>query len=166
VDVNKLSPGQRIMALAGGLLFIDLWMSWYGIDTGKLPGAARTFLTGVDTTATAWQAFSFIDIVLAVTAVVAVGGAVMVASGRRLDLPVSPTLAALGLGALSTFLVFIRFIWQPGDNVPDKYISVEWGAYVGFLLCLGIVYGAWRAMSETTEPMAAAPPPPAATPAV
>lgn len=161
MDVNKVGMGTRIAGITGALLFIDLWMSWFGVNLDKL-GADAKFLANVDTTATAWQAFSLIDIIIAITALVAVAAFVRAAGGMRLELPVSLTTLAAGLGALSTLLILYRIVDNPGD-APNSQITVEWGTWLGLLLAIGLTYGAWRAVSEeTTAPTAA--PPPATTP--
>lgn len=164
MDVNKVSPGQRIAAIAGALLFIDLWMSWYSVNVPKGLGKFVD-LAGVDTTATAWQAFSWTDIFVAITALVAIAGAVMAASSTTNPLPISWSQLTAGLGAVITLLVLYRIINQPG---PNKEINVEWGAYVGLVLVAGVAYGGWRAMSEegTTARPAAPPPPAPAAPTV
>jgi hypothetical protein len=160
MDVNKVGQGKRIAGIAGALLFIDLWMSWFGVNLDKLGDAAK-YLTNVDTTATAWQAFSLIDIIIAVTALVALAAFVMAATDTRVELPFSLTSAAAGLGALSTLLILYRIIDNPGD-APNSQITVEWGCWIGLLLAAALTYGAWRAVGEetTTTPTAAAPPPP------
>src|SRR3954467_6634458 len=87
MDANKVSQGQRIAAIAGVLLFVDLWMSWYSVNIpGNLGKIAD--LNGIDTTATAWQAFSWTDLLMAITAVVAIAGAVMAANSMTNPLPI------------------------------------------------------------------------------
>jgi hypothetical protein len=147
MDVNKLSPGQRIAAAAGVLLFIDLFLDWYSAGAG-----------GYTATADAWLAFSWIDIVLAATAVIAVGVAVQ-AMGL-VNIPVRLSSILLPLAVVATLLVLYRLINQPG---PNQYISNEFGAYLGFLLSAAVAYGAFRAQGESTPTTTttAAPPPPA-----
>ena len=162
MDVNKVSPGQRIAAIAGALLFIDLWMSWYSVN---IPGNLGKFadISGIDTTATAWQAFSWTDIFLAITALVAIAGAVMAANSIANPLPIGWAQLTAGLGGVFTLVTLYRIVNQPG---PNKLINVEWGAYVGLILVATVAYGGWRAVNEeTTTPAAAAPPPPPPAPA-
>jgi hypothetical protein len=159
MDVNKVSPGQRIAAIAGGLLFIDLWMSWYSVN---IPSGAQSFFSGVDTSISAWQTYTWVDILLAVLAIVAVAGAVMAANSSTWPLPIGWAELTAGFGAVMTVVVLFRtLINQPGPS--NKLVNNEWGAYVGILLLLALVYGAWRAMNEAGSPAtrAAAPPPPA-----
>lgn len=163
MDFSKVGQGQRIAAIAGALLLIDLWMSWYSIDIGNIPGATQALVdaSGIDTSATAWQAFSYTDLLLAITAVIAVASAVVPASGAKLQLPVSLSTLTTGLGGVMTLLVLYRIINQPGQN--DR-ISVEWGAYLGLLLVAAVAYGGMRSQGDpapTTPTTTSAPPPPA-----
>ena len=143
MDVKKLSTGQRIAGVAGLLLFIDLWMSWYGFG-------------GTSVTASAWQAFGFTDILLAITAIVAMGLAVTTARDMHLALPVKLSSAAAGLGGLMTVIVLYRIVNQPG---PNNVITVQWGAYAGLILVALVAYGGVRSMGE--EPASTIAPTPA-----
>ena len=133
MDVNRVSHGQRIAAIAGGLLFIDLWMHWYSAK-------------GVDVSVSAWQAFSYTDILLAITALVAMGAAAATASGTALPVRLTPIIAPLA--GVMTLLVLYRIVNQPG---PNNVINVEWGAYLGFILVAVVAYGGMRAAGETED---------------
>ena len=169
MDFSKLRTGELIAGICGVLLLIVMFFSWYGIG-----GAAGNILSAanVDTTVNAWKAFDFIDLVLFVTALVAIGAAVLAASGRSVALPVAASVVVTVLGIIVALLVLYRIINQPG---PNDVVDVKFGAYLGFLLCLGIAAGGFLSMAdEGTTPggagrttAAAAPPqsaPPAAAP--
>jgi hypothetical protein len=137
-----------IAGISGVALFIIMFFSWFGapeaeivtpaggieIDLGEVPGA--------DTTANAWQSFDFIDIVLLVTIIVAVGLAVMSAAGSSVNLPVAASALTAGLGILATLLVLYRIIDPPSD--ADR----EFGVFLGLIACAGIAVGGWMAMQE------------------
>jgi hypothetical protein len=180
MDISKLRTGEKIAAVAGILLLIDMFLSWYGIGgaLGGSLGADVAKAAGVDTTANAWQSFDFIDLLLFVLVVVAIGQAALTASGRSVALPVAASVVVTALGVLMTLLVFYRLINEPG---PDKYIDIKFGAYLGFLLCAAIAAGGFLSMqdegtsfsqaaaqvqggSTATTTGTAAPPPPATTP--
>jgi hypothetical protein len=141
VDLDRLSRGEKIAGAAAVLLFIDMFLSWYSANiSGALSAAANRF--GVDTSATAWQAFSTTDILLLITIIAAlamVGTRVM---ARTVNLPVSLPLVVAALGALMTLLVLWRIINQPG---PNDFINVEYGAYIGLILIAALTYGAVEA---------------------
>src|SRR4051794_23948280 len=135
-------------------------MSWYSINIpGNLGKLAD--LSGVDTTASAWQAFSWTDIFLAILAVVAIAGAVMAANRTTNPAPVTMAQITAGIGVIMTLLVFYRILNQPG---PNKLVNVEWGAYLGLVLTAVVTYGGWRATSEVDAAPVAAPPPAAPPP--
>jgi hypothetical protein len=138
VDVNRLSRGERIAGAAAVLLFIDMFLSWYSANiSGALSAAASRF--NVDTSVSAWQAFSTTDILLLITIVVALAMVGTRAMGRAVNLPVSLPLVVAALGALMTLLVLWRIINQPG---PNDFINVEYGAYIGLILIAALTYGA------------------------
>jgi hypothetical protein len=160
MDFSKLRTGELIAGVCGVLLLIVMFFAWYGIG-----GAQGTILSAadVDTNFNAWQAFDFIDLVLFVTAIVAIGAAVLAASGRSVALPVAASVVVTVLGIIVALLVLYRIINQPGDNA---IIEVKFGAYLGFLVCLGIAVGGFLAMADegTTAPGATAQAPPPAQP--
>jgi hypothetical protein len=165
MDFSKLRTGELIAGVCGVLLLIVMFFSWYGIGgaAGSILGAAN-----IDTTVNAWKAFDFIDLVLFVTALVAIGAAVLAASGRSVALPVAASVIVTVLGIIVTLLVLYRIINQPG---PNDVVDVKFGAYLGFLLCLGIAGGGFLAMADegatpggVGRTGAAAPPPQPAPP--
>jgi hypothetical protein len=148
MDVNKLSPGQRIAAAAGVLLFIDLFLNWYSAGAG-----------GFTVTASAWDAFDWVDILLAATAIVAIG--VGAQAMGLLKIPVALTQILLPLAGIATLLVLYRLINQPG---PNEIVNNEFASYLGLVLTAAVAYGALRAQGEPTPVVTttAAPPPPPA----
>jgi hypothetical protein len=130
---TSLSRGQQIAGAAAAVLLIDMFLSWYGLDLGPLEGVAG----GLDTTASAWQAFDFIDLLLLLT--VLATGAWVGAAATNNELAGQLKLAATGLGALCTLLVLYRIVNQPG---PNDVIQVKYGVFVGLLACAAITYGA------------------------
>lgn len=142
MDFSKLRTGELIAAVSGVLLIIVMFFSWYGIGgaAGSILGAAN-----IDTTVNAWKAFDFIDILLFITALVAIGAAVLAASGRSVALPVAASVVVTVLGIIVALLVLYRIINQPG---PNDVIDVKFGAYLGFLTCLGIAIGGFLSMAD------------------
>ena len=79
--------------------------------------------------ATAWQAFSVTDIVLAAAAVVALSVAVCVLFRISVSYPVAGSSVATGFGFVSVVLIVIRMIDPPGAGDP----SLEFGAWLGLV---------------------------------
>ena len=140
MDLTKLTQGQKIAAGSAVLLFIVMFFSWFGLSNDQ--GAQVLSSAGFDTTANAWQSFDFIDLVLLATIVVAVGAAVLVASGSAVNLPVPPGVLTTLLGGLSTLLILYRILDPPGDA------SRKFGVFLGLILAGAITYGGWRTMEE------------------
>jgi hypothetical protein len=129
---SSLSRGKQIAGAAAAVLFIDMFLSWYGVDLGPLSSVAG----GIDTTATAWQAFDWIDLLLLLT-VIATGGWVA-GSATGNEAAAQLKTVALGLAALCTLLVLYRIVNQPG---PNDLITVKYGVFVGLIACGAIAYG-------------------------
>ena len=147
MDTKRLRTGELIAAIAALLLFIVMFLNWFGapeVDTGvpglDVEGSAEA--AGVDTSLNAWESFGFIDIVLLVTILVAIGLAVASATGRTVSLPVAASALTAGLGILSTLLILYRILDTPFEL--DREIFV----FVGLVLAAAIAFGGWRAMQE------------------
>ena len=140
MDVTRLSQGQKIAAGSAIVLFIVMFFSWFGAPDSELTRFAEA--AGVDTSANAWQSFDFIDLILLLTVIVAVGGAALIASGNAANLPVPASTVTAALGAFSTLLVLYRIIDPPSDA------SRKFGVFLGLILAGAIAYGGWRAMEE------------------
>jgi hypothetical protein len=146
MDVAGLRRGELIAAVSGLALFIIMFLSWFG-GSIEVEGVGEVDLglaeaVGVDTTFNAWQSFDFIDIVLLVTVIVAVGLAVMAAAGSSVNLPVAAGALTAGLGLLSTLLILYRIIDPPFGA------GREYGVYLGLIAAAGVTIGGWLAMQE------------------
>jgi hypothetical protein len=140
MDLNKLTQGQKIAAGSAIALFIVMFFSWFGAPDNEVSDAFRS--AGFDTSANAWQSFDFIDLILLLTVVVAVGAAAIVASGSAVKLPVPPGVLTTLLGGLSTLLVLYRILDPPGS------LDRKFGVFLGLILAGAITYGGWRTMEE------------------
>jgi hypothetical protein len=148
MDFTRLTQGEKIAGVSGIALFLIMFIfSWYGVevDGQSVP----------DTGANAWEAFSFIDIVLFVTVVAAIGLVLISASQTEVGLPVAASAVVTGLGILSVILVFYRIIDTPGDvstasALLQQTVDVtrKIGVWLGLIAAVGVAYGGWRAMQE------------------
>lgn len=150
MDTNRLRQGELIAAGSAVLLFIVMFVfTWFSLG-GAEGDAAEAY--GFDTGVNAWQSFSWIDIVLFITILAAVGLAVLSASAQSDNLPVAPSAAVTVLGGLSVLLILFRIISPPGTgDVPagvDIDISRGIGVFLGLILAAGIAAGGWMAMQE------------------
>ena len=136
----------RQLATAGALLlFVSLFLGWYGVDLGaerveeteRLSDAALSGgrLTG-------WEAFSSIDILLAVAAVA--GGAAGLLPVLRGGGRLTPWASGFATGAagLASLVILYRLVDEPG---PDGVMSLSAGIFVGLAGALLMTYGSGRA---------------------
>ena len=166
MDTSKLSLGEQIAAVSGIALIIVLFLPWYGAEVSA--GALNISASG---SASAWEAFGFVDILLFLIALVAIGVPVArMTDSLPEDLPAATiVLAAGGLGVL---LVLWRIIDLPTPDISSiGSVSVDFkrkiGVFLGLIATAGIAYGGWRAMEESpvsSTPSASAPPPPPPAP--
>lgn len=148
MDTGRISRGEMIAAISALVLLIVMFIfDWFSVDVGS---GALGF--SVDTGANAWQAFGFIDIVLFITILVAIGGALMAANASDLDSPVAISAITCVMGILSVVLILYRIIDPPGGgDIPsglDIGINRDIGVFLGLIAAGGIAYGGWQAMQE------------------
>ena len=156
MDTSRLSVGDQIAAVSGAVLLVALFLPWYGLEV-NVPGLAGSG------SASAWEALGFIDILLFLVAVVAIGVPVAKATGSLPD-DVPGPLLVLAAGGLAVLLVLFRLIDMP---TPDGGIGLDFsrkfGIFLGLVAAVGVAYGGWRANEEApaaSTPAAAPPPPP------
>jgi len=150
MDTTKIRFGEAVAAGSALLLFIIMFLPWYGYSVKGTAGL------GISASAnrSAWQAYSFIDIILFVTIIAAVGMAVLSMSQRSTALPVSASVAVTILGGLSVLLILFRIVSKPdycrgGVCASDVLnTSLKYGIFLGLIAAGGIAAGAFLAMRE------------------
>jgi uncharacterized membrane protein len=155
--MRRLRDGEWIAGAGAVALLASMFLHWYGAAI-ELPER----ITGPDTVvelrgaeATAWQAFGVLDVVLVLLALVPLGLVFMQATRRSPAIPVALSVLTTLAGALAALLILYRIVNQPGAN---DVVSVEAGAWAGFVAALVIAVGGWRSMR--VEPIPGAPMPP------
>jgi hypothetical protein len=166
VDTSKLSLGEQIAAVSGIVLLIVLFLPWYGVDVST-PIAN----VSASDSATAWQAFDFVDILLFLIALVAIAVPVArMTDSMPEDVPGAMLIVAAG--GLGVLLVLWRIIDLPTPDISSiGSVKVDFsrkiGVFLGLIATAGVAYGGWRAMEESpvSSTPAASPPPPPPPPA-
>jgi uncharacterized membrane protein YhaH (DUF805 family) len=143
--MDRLSTGEKIAGGSAVLLFIFMLLDWFTVEVSSGDG-----LFSVSDGGSAWASFSYTDLFLMMTILVAVAVAVIRLSDALVEPPVSLNAVAAVLGGVSTLLILYRIIDPPFDTggVPGVDISPAIGAFLGLIAAAGITYGAYRAMQE------------------
>ncbi len=151
VDTSRISFGEMVAGVSGLALFIIMiFFSWFGYDVGT--GVEGL---GVDTPGlTAFEWMSFLDIILLLICLVAVGLAAARAAGSIPQLPYPPGLIVAVAGALAVLIILFRLL-VPGDGpIPGDLGSLsidatrEIGVFLGLIAAAGIAFGGYTAMNE------------------
>jgi hypothetical protein len=153
VDFTYLSRGEKIAGIAGVLLILIMFIfDWFGLGVG---GAAGQFASNLgvphEVTGNAWDAYGFTDIVLFITALAAIGLALLAASDAEVGLPVALSAIVTALGILSLILVVISIISPPDFGVPDTTgldHSRKIGVWLGLIAVAAVTVGGYLAMQE------------------
>jgi hypothetical protein len=146
MDLTRLTQGEKIAAVSGiALILIMFIFKWFGLKVGV------TGFGSVEGSRNAWGSYGFIDIVLFITVVAAVGLAAIKASEAEAGLPVAASAIVAGLGALSVVLIIISIISPPdfgAGDISGVDHTRKIGVWLGLIAAIGIAYGGWRAMQE------------------
>jgi hypothetical protein len=121
MDLNRTSSGQRIAGIAGVLLFIFLFLPWFGEGGLDLSG---------------WEGQTTTDIYLLITALVAIGAAFAGPSGLLV-----PGLTLNGSAALLGGVATILLLWLGLFDGENR----EYGIYLSLLATLAITVGSYMA---------------------
>jgi len=150
MDFVVLNRGEKIAGVAGVLLILIMFIfDWYSI---KVAG-----LSVPNSGANAWKAYDFIDIILFITALAAIGLALLAASDYEPGLPVAGSAVVCALGVLSVVLILFRIIDKPGGDVgavssafggPEVSVSLSIGVFLGLIAAAGIAVGGYLGMQE------------------
>lgn len=121
--------GELVGAVSGLGLLVSSFLPWYSAG-------------GED--ATAWQAFSVVDIVLAAAAVAALSVAIVVLARLSVSYPVAGSAVTALLGGIALICVVFRLIDPPGSGDVGREI----GLWLGLLATAGVAWGGYLGMQE------------------
>jgi hypothetical protein len=150
---GALAAEQRLAGAAAFGLFITMFLPWYTRSTTAVVGGK---LSPVDTTLTAWKAFSFVEAAILLVAVGVLG--LLFARGERkaFHLPGGDGLVVLAAGAWVALLVFYRLLDnKTGSTTEFQRVDygVSWGIFVTLLCGVALAYTGQRIrQARLTEP--------------
>ena len=131
--MSKLRPADIVAGVGGLALLIALFLPWYD-------------------DLSAWQAFSVVDILLALAALLAVAlpDVTALASG-----PAKPVAFAV-LSSVGSILALLLVLWRLVD-APADHLGLRYGAWIGLAAALTMLGGCWGAMRDERTPGATPP---------
>jgi hypothetical protein len=146
MDADRLSTGEKIAGASAVLLFIFMFFDWFKVEV-----SGGSFVGG-SLGGNAWEWFTWIDLLMLLTIVVAVAVAVIRLTDAVFEPPFSLNAAVTILGGLCVLFILYRIIDPPGGSESFGGVSVDVGlqigVFLGLLAAAGITYGGYRAMQE------------------
>jgi hypothetical protein len=137
---QKMGLGEKIILIAGPLLFIDGFLDWYSIDFGTLFGESLGSVSR-----SGWQSPGAIWSILAVLLGLGMSGLVAAVRFGNVKMPEMPQGVTwgrllLGMGAASVLFIVIKFINE------SSYLA--YGFYIGAILCIALAVGGFLTYQE------------------
>ena len=125
---STLASGELVAAVSGLGLLVVSFLPWYSAG-------------GQD--ATAWQAFSVVDLFIAAAAAAGLSVGLVVLFRLSVSYPMAGASVAALFGAIAVVLIVWRLIDPPADG-----LDVEVGAWLGLIAAAGVTVGGYLGMQE------------------
>jgi hypothetical protein len=153
-DFNKVGRGE-LLAGAGGIALIVFMLAvhWYGVKTTGIFGERGGLETVEGFPRDAFEAFTFLDLYLLITAAAAIGLPLVRASEFTVPPRIPVNLIVAGLGFVAVVLIVVRLIDPPDlartvDGVqvrasddPAYEVVRKVGPWLGLVAAAGIAVG-------------------------
>ena len=152
MDLNKLSPGDKVIGVSGLLLFVFAFLPWYGLGSYSRNGWNYLFLGVVPV---------LLGLLMVATVVLT-----QLTDTKLPELPLPIATILLIAGGLAALLVLLRLLFgdsydlglgQLGDTLginSEVDLDRKFGLFLSFLAALGLVGGAFLKSKEAVEPAA------------
>lgn len=174
---EKTTTGRLVSAIAGIVLIISLFLTWYGAPDIVNQFAAQA---GVDTGANAFSSTDIAGLYLLVVGVIAIIPAALDIFDLEIELPVAPGMVILVAGAIGVLWILLRIVDKPG--AAGVSVSLGIGIWIGLIAAAAVTaggflqrqdedsgyeavdYGTVPAAAQPTAPPQGYPPQPGAVP--
>lgn len=147
MDLKRLSSGEKIAATSAALLFVFMFLDWFG---SRNSGELQLFSIG----RTPWEALDYIPIVLVIAIIAALGAVVLKLTRAGGGPPLANVLVAI-LGIASALLIFFRIVNPPSFGSFQETWgtftiegTVQLPAFLALLAAVGIAVGGYWAMRK------------------
>lgn len=161
MNPRRLRIGEWITGIAGVALLAVMFLAWYDVDHEEAfqePSASGIRI--VSGSASAWEAFSVLDVLLAICAVMAIAVAVMAALHNAPAVSLAIASLLLTFGTITTVALLVRALFVPelsveGITVPDEGVTRAIGLWLGLGLSALVTAGALASMRDERFPRGA-----------
>jgi Na+-transporting NADH:ubiquinone oxidoreductase subunit NqrB len=120
--------GELVAALGGLGLLVASFLPWYSAGGEN---------------ATAWQAFSVVDLFIAAAAIAGLAVGMVVLFRLSVSYPIAGCAVATLFGAIALVLILNRLMNPPGEG-----LDLEFGAWLGLVCAAGITVGGYLGMQD------------------
>ena len=134
MKLERIRPVDAMIGFWGLALLVFLFLDWYTAPAGGVSG---------------WGAFSVLDKLLALIAVLSILTPVVTAANARPAWPVAMNVITTALSFLIAFFLIYRLFDQPG---LDRDVAVDAGAWLGSFALLGIFISSALAQHDERAP--------------
>jgi hypothetical protein len=136
--LSELTHGAKVVLGAAIAFLIVSFLSWFEVDLGPLGEAGENM----------WHGVGFLAGLLVIALIV--WQAIRLAN-IQFEIGVGPAMVTTALAALLLIFTFIRFIDKPGGDLASSVVDRTIWAWLGLILALVIVGGAWMNMQASGE---------------
>jgi hypothetical protein len=148
-DISRLRRADQIVGAGAVAFFIILFLfKWYGVSSNV--GAVSGL--NLNVSRSGWDTFTNSRWIWIITIIVGLGSVVLVATQRKLELPLQPGVIVAGLGALSTVLILYRIVHHPTANASfgsfHASVGIKLGIWLGLIAAMALTYGGYLQMQE------------------
>ncbi len=135
-DWSKISTSTRIAGGGAIVLLISVFLSWIHASAGP-----------ITVSQSGWGAFN-LGKLAALAALIAIVVIVLEQVRPDITLPVPPSLALLGCGAIGLFCALWHILFVPNAGVSGIDVGRGFGVFLAFIAAGVLTYGGWRRMNE------------------
>jgi hypothetical protein len=149
LDWRRLRRAEVVVGVSAVLLLVSLFVDWYGVKLSVPRVGSVVLPVG---SVNAWDAFTVVDVYLAITAVLGLMLFVAQAAFRAPAIPVSLSVIVTVLGGVAAAVVLWRIVDPPGISGAPAVLATHLsrtlrpGAFIGLAAAIGIFAGGYRSM--------------------